>query len=315
MRFYLGTHQTGWLFDQRLIGVPLFVSRRTLNPLRLSKLKGPQAPDSRVIRIDMRLDASGRWVPVAVDGDGCVLPVKSRKPWRRAVTRWALDSGGFQELDLHGKWTVPARQYVEEVRICAEEIGGLDWAAIQDWMCEPRIREKTGLSTEEHQKRTIASYLELSSMAPDLPWAPVIQGWSLWSYFRHLEMYDKAGIDLRKFKVVGVGSVCRRQGTYEAAGIMESLAREGIRLHGFGFKQLGLKMAAASMTSADSLAWSFEARRAAIANGQAFTHRLCHDPIATHQNCANCLEWALMWRRYVLDSIEHGESQVQMGLF
>ena len=240
MRFYLGTHVTGWLFNQKLAGIPLFLSRRQLklNPNR-------------------------------------------KRPWRKAVTRWCLDSGGFQELDLFGRWTIPAKQYIEESRIAYNQIGGLDWIAIQDWMCEPRIREKTGKTVEEHQRRTIDSYLELSTLAPELPWIPILQGWVFWQYLRHVELYDIAGIDLRQFSTVGVGSVCRRQGTQEASVIFKSLADEGIRIHGFGVKKAGIIQSAEHLVSADSAAWSYVARRRAYQNGKAVTYRLCHVTILT----------------------------------
>lgn len=59
---------------------------------------------------------------------------------RRSTTSWALDSGGFTELQRYGSWDrVPPRQYVEAVLRYDTEIGNLDWAAPQDWMCEPAI--------------------------------------------------------------------------------------------------------------------------------------------------------------------------------
>ena len=64
----------------------------------------------------------------------------------------------------------------------ARQAGQLDFAAPQDWMCEPHILARTGLSIREHQERTIASYLELRSLAPDLPFIPVVQGWHLADY-------------------------------------------------------------------------------------------------------------------------------------
>jgi hypothetical protein len=66
------------------VAVPLFVSRRTLAPLR-------------------------------------------RLP--RARAGWALDSGGFSELSLHGRWTTSPATYVAEVRRFEQEIGALEWAA------------------------------------------------------------------------------------------------------------------------------------------------------------------------------------------
>lgn len=53
---------------------------------------------------------------------------------RPATCRWALDSGGFTELSLHGRWITPAAAYAEAVTRYAGQVGGLDFAAIQDWM-------------------------------------------------------------------------------------------------------------------------------------------------------------------------------------
>ena len=106
---------------------------------------------------------------------------------------WALDSGAFSELSAYGKWTLTPEEYVAAVRRYAKEIGHLDWAAPQDWMCEPFILAKTGLSVVEHQRRTIANYLRLKELAPDLPFAPVLQGWDLADYLACAAMYEAAG--------------------------------------------------------------------------------------------------------------------------
>jgi hypothetical protein len=58
-----------------------------------------------------------------------------RKTLPRARGPWALDSGGFQELTLHGRWTLTPREYVREVRRYASEIGNLRFAAAMDWLC------------------------------------------------------------------------------------------------------------------------------------------------------------------------------------
>lgn len=216
-----------------------------------------------------------------------------RKTFPRALARWALDSGGFSELSMYGKWETPAAQYVDEVRRFSDEIGGLDWAAIQDWMVEPHIVQKTGLSVWIHQQKTVASYLELMYRAPDLPWTPVIQGWTLDDYLRCVELYDAVGVDLSLLPVVGVGSVCRRQGTDEAVRIFRTLEGLGINLHGFGVKTQGLQKAKDVMWSSDSMAWSFMGRRRAPLPG--------HE--ARHKNCANCLEFALLWRERFLAKV------------
>jgi hypothetical protein len=211
----------------------------------------------------------------------------------RARGRWALDSGGFTELSMFGRWETLPGWYAEEAMRYQREIGGLDFAAVQDWMCEPFMIGKTGLSVAEHQERTILSYLDLKRTAPGVPWAPVLQGWEVDDYLRHAEQYRAAGIDLKACPRVGVGSVCRRQASYQAFELFSALKPLGLRLHGFGLKQGFLRHAfAAGLESFDSLAWSFRARRRG-------------SPLdgCTHKTCANCLRFALRWREAI---ISHG---------
>lgn len=225
-----------------------------------------------------------------------------RKKLPRASCIWALDSGGFTELSMYGAWQTPAAQYVAEVRRYRDEVGGLQWAAIQDWMCEPWVVAKTGLSVEEHQRRTVDSYETLLDLAPEVPWVPVLQGWALSDYWRHLEAYEARGHQLASLKVVGLGSVCRRQHMDEVASLIEGLTRHGLRLHGFGFKTQGLLMVGDVLASADSLAWSLQARR-----GEGM-------PGCTHRTCANCLRYALHWRSELLARLARPRSR-QLGLF
>jgi hypothetical protein len=215
----------------------------------------------------------------------------------RAVVRWALDSGGFTELSMFGGWQTTPREYVAEVRRFAAEVGRMDYAAPQDWMCEPLILKQTGLTVRQHQGRTIRNYLRLLDAAPEIPWLPVVQGWTLDDYLRCVEWYDRAGVDLAAAPVVGIGTVCRRQATAEAARIIDRLADEGLRLHGFGLKLGGLGATARRLAAADSMAWSFAARRA--------------DPLpgCAHKNCANCRRYALLWRERVLATIARGEAR------
>lgn len=212
----------------------------------------------------------------------------------RARIPWALDSGGFTELSMHGAWRTTPREYVAEIRRFADEIGMLEWASPQDWMCEATMLARTGLSVEEHQRRTIANYRELRALAPDLPIIPVLQGWTFGDYMRHVEHYDSAGVDLRSLPLVGVGTVCRRQSTTMAGTVLAVLHSEGLRLHGFGFKVQGLRASAHLLTSADSMAWSYSGRRNAPLDGHA----------ARHKSCANCIEYALEWRDGLVSSLE-----------
>lgn len=237
------------------------------------------------------------------------VTLRKYKALPHAAGKWALDSGGFSELQIHGRWTVSAADYVERVRRYRDEIGGLQWAAIQDWMCEPFMIEKTGLSIREHQIRSVESLVTLRSMAPDLPWAPVLQGWTGGDYLDCAELYESRGFDLRDESIVGVGSVCRRQHTINAARILMQLHDIGLRLHGFGFKQQGLLQAADSLESADSLAWSYAARREPPLWG--------HDKPGPgrpkgHVNCANCMEYALIWRDRLVGRVSKASIQKKM---
>ncbi|WP_405743199.1 hypothetical protein OG422_14415 [Streptomyces sp. NBC_01525] len=257
MRFFLGTHQPNWL---ALTTAPLFVSDRRLRGRR-------SLPDAR--------------------------------------GSWALDSGGFTELQQYGSWDhgPSPRQYGDRVRRYRDEIGGLVWAAPQDWMCEPIVISGgtagpvtfagTGLSVAEHQRRTVVNFLELRHIAPDLPFVPVLQGYTLPEYLTCIDRYHDAGVDLAAEPTVGIGSVCRREATTEAAEIIHAVCDRlpGIRLHGFGIKTSGLGAYGSLLASSDSMAWSAAARR---------SPRL---PGCTHTTCANCPKWAFRWRERVLASL------------
>ena len=213
----------------------------------------------------------------------------ARRRWSpQARGPWALDSGAFSEIAAHGRFTTSPRDYVAAVRRYHDEIGHLVWAAPQDWMCEPFMVRRTGLDVATHQQRTIASVLDLRSIAPELPWIPVLQGRSIDDYRRHVEAYLAAGVDLAAEPLVGLGSVCRRQATSEIDRIVTTLAGQSLRLHGFGVKIAGLGRYGWALASADSLAWSYAARREPALPG----HR--------HKNCANCLAYALAWRERVV---------------
>jgi hypothetical protein len=225
--------------------------------------------------------------------------LSDRKTLPRARAPWCLDSGGFSELSLHGRWTITPAAYVAEVRRFVAEVGNLVWAAPMDFMCEPDMLQRTGLSVAEHQRRTVQNFLELRALAPELPFIPVLQGWSLGDYLDCAEAYERAGVRLVDEPTVGLGTVCRRQNTGSASNLVAVLGAEGLRLHGFGFKATGLKAVGDKLASADSLAWSYQARR--------------NPPLpecrGVHKNCANCPRYALDWREELLGGIERRERE------
>jgi hypothetical protein len=213
-----------------------------------------------------------------------------RRTLPQALAGWACDSGAFSEVAARGAEAFPAGHgpYVAAVRRYRDEVGQLAWAAPQDWMCEPWMVAKTGLTVAEHQRRTVANLLAVREAAPDLPVVPVLQGWTPAEYETCAGLYASAGVDLRAEPLVGLGSVCRRQATGGIAGLVADLWADGVRLHAFGLKLTGLPFLAPYLASADSMAWSFDARRARPLPG------------CTHRSCANCPRYALVWRDRVL---------------
>lgn len=219
----------------------------------------------------------------------------------RAKGPWSLDSGGFTELSEKGYWSIDTKQYLAQVRRYRDEVGGLRWAAPMDWMCEPFILAKTGLTIAEHQRRTTENYLNLRMMDETLPIIPVLQGWQRDDYLRHAEDYYEHGVMLDRLPLMGVGTVCRRQATEEAVSIMRSLWEQGFATHGFGFKTVGLRQCWEYLASADSMAWSYAARRSVPLDG------------CTHNRCNNCMSYALRWRIRCLEGGTNYQLSMPMG--
>ncbi len=226
--------------------------------------------------------------------------LRGRRRLPQARTRWALDSGGFTELLLFGRWHTSPAEYAEAVARYAAGVGQLAWASPQDWMCEPVMLARTGRTISEHQALTVDNYCTLRQLAPHLPFIPVLQGWRLADYLACVERYTSAGVDLTTMPLVGLGSVCRRQASAEIGAIVTELAAVGLRLHGFGVKRRGLADYADSLASADSMAWSYAARRSAPLAG-----------CTGHINCANCPRYALAWRAAIAHDLD-GPRQLRL---
>lgn len=212
-----------------------------------------------------------------------------------ATGAWALDSGGFSEIAKHGEFTFTEAQYVAAVRRYRDEIGGMQWAAPMDWMCETPMLARTGLTVANHQRRTVDNYLTLRHLADDLPFVPVLQGHTLDDYQRCADLYEVAGVSLASLPLVGLGSVCRRQDTNEIGTIVGHFHAQGLHLHGFGCKAGAFTRYGQLLASADSLAWSYAGRRRGTC------------PLKSR--CANHLHYALAWREQALRRVPGGYSR------
>lgn len=176
---------------------------------------------------------------------------------------WIMDSGAFTELSRHGKYRQDVKDYALEINRWAHD-PNLVAAVAQDYMCEPFILDKTGMSVLQHQDLTIARYDTLRLLGnPRVYIMPVLQGYAVKDYTNHLVMY---GIKLAYGAYVGIGSICKRNASDPSAveAILTAVkrSRPDLRLHGFGLKTtaLGSPKIRELLYSADSMAWSFAAR-------------------------------------------------------
>jgi len=189
-----------------------------------------------------------------------VNQLRQRKSGFR-VNQWILDSGAFTELSTHGRYRQSTAQYAEEIKRWSE-CGILHAAVTQDYMCEPFILEKTGLTIRDHQRLTIDRYVALRDATSSAYVMPVLQGYTPQDYLEHIDLYGEL---LGPQAWVGVGSVCKRNGNPDAIedvlmGIKN--VRPDLRLHGFGIKLTALQRPTVRelFYSSDSMAWSLDGR-------------------------------------------------------
>lgn len=218
--------------------------------------------------------------------------VNRRKP---LFGDWIMDSGGFSELSLHGRYTITEDKYIETIKRLNPS-----YSFCQDWMVEPQIIEKTGLSIQIHQLKTVESYLSLKNKVDNM--LPVLQGQSIEDYFNHIDMYKLAGISTNQ--LFGLGSVCRRQKSKEIIWIITAIKQQypEMKLHGFGVKTTALKNGLVSelLDSADSMAWCFSGYR----------NKMDCDG-CNSRNCSHCVKYAMGWREQLLQYIEQSKKYHQ----
>lgn len=200
-------------------------------------------------------------VPAAFISVNAIYRRKSAFPAKRAV----LDCAGFKTIELHGGYPLPVEDYAAQIRKVKGWLGNRLIAAVsQDYMCEAFMLEKTGLTVADHQRLTIERYDAL--MQCDVAGCrimPVLQGYSPAEYVSHILQY---GARLVRRMWVGVGSICKRNstpGAIEEVLLAIKAVRPDLRLHAFGVKITALRsqLVRDLIFSADSMAWSFAARR------------------------------------------------------
>jgi hypothetical protein len=175
---------------------------------------------------------------------------------------WIMDSGAFTTVNKHGGYPEGVEEYAEIIRRFAK-CGHLMAAVAQDYMCEPFVLERTGLTVADHQRLTIERYDALIQCdTAGVPIMPVLQGYDPADYADHVRQY---GHRLTPGMWVGVGSVCKRnRNPGSVVAVLEAIhaVRPDLRLHGFGVKITALRNQRVRelFHSSDSMAWSFAAR-------------------------------------------------------
>jgi hypothetical protein len=234
-----------------------------------------------------------------------VRRLKNRKKKVEAPGYWYMDSGGFTEIRNHGKYTMTEDEYLEIIWHHRPKA-----AYCQDWMVEPEMLERTGLTIEEHQRRTVQSFRSLTKKLRDRNLAasengetfctteirPVLQGWTLEDYLNHMEMYMDAGVHTYR-ETFGIGSLCCRSSERIIRELIEGIhnAYPYVDYHAFGLKITALKdkRVQGCLVSSDSMAWSLD--------GRFEQYRNPHKEIFKKAN--NRLEYALTWREKVLHTM------------
>lgn len=178
------------------------------------------------------------------------------------VKDWIMDSQAFMTILKYGGYPHPPEEYAGQI-IRWKDNGNLLAAVSQDYMCEPDMLKITGLTVADHQRLTIERYDALLAADTGVYIMPVLQGYTPCEYVDHIRQY---GERLTPGMWVGVGSVCKRNGSPKR--VLDVLiairtARPDLRLHGFGLKTTALANGTIRelLESADSMAWSYAARK------------------------------------------------------
>jgi hypothetical protein len=175
---------------------------------------------------------------------------------------WIMDSGAFSTILKHGHYPDSPSVYAEQIRRF-KDCGNLLAAVSQDYMCEADMLKRTGLTVAEHQRLTIERYDALLAEDTGVYIMPVLQGYASREYVDHIRQY---GDRLKPGMWVGVGSVCKRNSNPMAVWkVLDAIKAErpDLLLHGFGLKKTSLQdpVIREMLHTADSMAWSFAARR------------------------------------------------------
>lgn len=183
-----------------------------------------------------------------------------RKPIKSSIF---LDSGAFTILSHYKDYPETVEEFCEAVLHIAN-LCNVEAVSSQDFLCDPHFVTLTGLSVIEHQRRTIERFDAIRAiLPPEITVVPVLQGYDPCEYLEHLAAY---GSRLTLGMRVGIGSLCRRSAKPK---LIEQIlvpifdARPDLQYHGYALKTRSLSSSIIQciLHSADSMSWSYAARR------------------------------------------------------
>ncbi len=216
--------------------------------------------------------------------------LRARLP--RSLYRIGIDSAGYTSLRKTGALSFTVEDYLRAV-----ELHDADYFFTIDYMCEPEVLKKTGLTVRDHQARTTANTMEIidkrKSYAITGTFAPVVQGWTVEDYLAHIDELKSAGA-LKYATMLGIGTLCCRTREDDILRIIHAIrAAVPMKLHGFGVKLTALqyRLACDALFSVDSHSWAKTGwRRADEIRAQCAKASACK-----YKNCVNCATTIRVW--------------------
>jgi len=179
-----------------------------------------------------------------------------------STERLFLDSGGYSFFIKWGKYPFSVEEYVSFANQIQDEYP-LTEVAIMDYACEPDINRTNLKTNKERIDSTIQNALSCIDYEPNLPWVPIVQGYTLQEYRYCLDQYKEVGLYDDDFHLWAIGSLCARKKVGGIRKIVVDLSREiNYPIHTFGMTITALKdpQIFFNIHSSDSGAWSFNAK-------------------------------------------------------
>ena len=171
--------------------------------------------------------------------------------------RLFIDSGGFSFFKKWGEYPFDLETYLSFIYNLKEQYP-LELCAVMDYPCEIEANRTKLKTNKDRIEATVRNAVECIDADPNLPWIPVIQGFSLEEYLHCVDLYEQVGIRL---DYIAVGSVCARKGNLHSIRRILTKIRDRTkaRLHSFGLSLTYLKDSQIhnAVYSSDSAAWNW----------------------------------------------------------